>query len=240
MDNLDGNCKLEADIFAIVWAILHYLKFLIKDLSFFKVYSSSKQPDLLPRSAISLESTRNDEEGVENRYFTCEVLTSQDLALTRCLVWDSFRKTAAFICSNFQHVFVVLIYMFFLQWRPTSLHFNDRSGRSPAVSQQEPIRFWTGRLLGMKYFLQTIKQFRTPGVWLLESWFEENKSLWEESVDPTAYCISRSLQQISGDMSSDFIYQNLSGMEDEILKRLKCFNVLKLMITRFSFMEPSG
>ncbi|KAG8010879.1 Phosphatidylinositol 4-phosphate 5-kinase type-1 beta [Nibea albiflora] len=32
-------------------------------------YSSSKQPDLLPKSAVSFESTRNNEEELKNRYF---------------------------------------------------------------------------------------------------------------------------------------------------------------------------
>lgn len=52
------------------------------------------------------------------------------------------------INSAHTHLYTTVNCISMLQWRPTSLQFNDRSGRSTAAPQQKPIWLWTGCLLG--------------------------------------------------------------------------------------------
>lgn len=67
LDNLDGNCKRQITHFTS-YSSQHFCHFNWFRICFFAiVYGSSKQPDLLPRSAVSFESTRNDEEDLDNR-----------------------------------------------------------------------------------------------------------------------------------------------------------------------------
>lgn len=72
----------------IFWDVLQeeaLLDLLIDDL-IITVYSSSKQPDLLPR--VSFEPTGNDQEDLENRYFGRS--TSQIYVL--CLISKNSQK----------------------------------------------------------------------------------------------------------------------------------------------------
>lgn len=69
MDNLDGNC--ESDIFLkreinFITLIITVI-FLVLDLLLSLVYTSSKQPDLLPRPAVSFEPPKHDEKDFDNR-----------------------------------------------------------------------------------------------------------------------------------------------------------------------------
>lgn len=68
MDNLDGNCNI--NFTSIFFKCNFFFFFAVSDSlsGLSTVYSSSKQPDLLPKSALT-ESIRNDEEEAENRYF---------------------------------------------------------------------------------------------------------------------------------------------------------------------------
>lgn len=103
MDNLDGNCRrknntsyviLLADIFVILEELLSCFIFLKRDLLFETVYSSSKQPDLLPRS-VAFESPRDDDEECDDRYFMCAAQGSK-----RCVQQvQEFRKELKIVGS---------------------------------------------------------------------------------------------------------------------------------------------
>lgn len=81
LDNLDGNCKINfATIFCSIWLFFPLLCNSLSGVS--SVYSSSKQPDLLPKSAIT-KSIQNDEEETENRYSYVNALSSHPFIVRR-------------------------------------------------------------------------------------------------------------------------------------------------------------